>query len=130
MAELIKKSHNRMAQIERVKVLVNEGHISQRLGDYAQHLVVLDQLSDEVKTYSSINDMDRVIGSLTAMKQKLDDIGAVLLADGKIESKDVSGIPCLANPNFKNIEKYKELYDFAQKKYDDAVIKYEQLISV
>jgi len=126
--ELIMRAKMKNRQVRRVDELVSQGYISKRLGSYAQHLLVLDHLSDEARTYSSLGRVNKTIESLTEMKIKLHSVGALLLADGEIKSEEVDGIKYLANPNFDNIEKYRELYDIAQKKYDDSLSECEIIL--
>jgi len=127
--ELMKRTEERSKQVKELTSFVDEGYISERLGAYTQELLVLNQLSDEIEVYIELRNVNSALESLTEMKNRLDfNVGAILLADGKIKSKMVDGISCLANPNFKNVTKYKELYDFAQEIYDESKNKLNTLL--
>ena len=112
---------------DRVDEIVAQGFIGRRFGEYTKQLIMLDFLADEAEVFVRYRDFDRSVNSLTQMKFKLDSVAGVLMADGELETEKVGNLSVIKNPNFDNIQKYRELYDFAQQKYEDAVSKCEQM---
>jgi len=128
--ELLIRLENRKKAVERINEIVKQRFISERFGDYAKQLVLLDQSADAAETYAKIGDSDKAIGSLLEMKFGLDSVAGILMAAGKLETETMgNGLCVIKNPNFNNFEKYRELYDFAQQKYDDAVTKCSRILN-
>jgi len=84
-----------------------QGVISNRLRRYCNQLIVLNGLSNEVEAYALENNLEAVNESLLEMKKFLMGIQCNYFAD--MIKKPELGIF------------YKELYDFAYKKYEDTI---------
>jgi hypothetical protein len=127
--ELQRRLETRRKASERITEIVTQGFISQRFGDYAQQLIILDHLADESETYARIGYQEKTMDSLLEMRFQLDNVAGVLMAAGKLETEKVGrGFCVIKNPNLDNMDKYRELFDFARHKYDDALNRCVQIL--
>ena len=127
--ELQRKLDKAREDYQRLRELVKQGFISERLGEYSGYLLILNQLAYESEVYARFGDINRAGKSLADMKGYLDGVAGVLLARGKVQlTKIGGGLSIIQNPDFDNLEKYRELYDLAKQRCDNAVSKCEQIL--
>ena len=114
---------------QRLEELAKQGFISQRLKEYSIRLLLLNCLAEEAKVYAEASDYNEAVKSLVEMRKWLDNIGAILLANGRLETESIgNGLCAIKNPDLNNVKKYKELYDFAQAKYHESVETVEEIL--
>lgn len=127
--ELQRKLDQAKRNYERLQEFVKQGVISERLGEYASHLLVLNHLSDESEVYARLGDIEKAGHSLAQMKHQLDGVAGILLANGRMQTRKIGkGLSVIENPNFDNLSKYQALYDFARSRFDDAVTRCEEIL--
>jgi len=127
--KLNKGFEERKKQYERLKEISETGFISRRLVEYAGSLLVLDHLADEAEFYAESFEVYYAEKSLSEMKGRLDYVAGLFLSGGTLETESIDqGLSIVKNPNFENIPKYQELYDFAKQRYDEAVTKCYKLM--
>jgi len=123
--QLAESLMERRKEYECTKQLVKEGVITRRLGDYMEHLLILDLLKEEVEVYLQFGEFEKARRSLYQMECRLDGVSAVLLSRGKLETERINGITAVKNIDLSNMARTKELYDLAKERYNQTLINLE-----
>jgi hypothetical protein len=117
--ELRMKAHNVDNDIKKINRMVEQKRISKIFGEYAMYLRALDYLSDEVIVFGRNGFYDNAKNSLDNMKFQMYKVAGILMSNNDCEKE------CIGNVS--NYEKYGELFNFAQQKYDDTLSKLEEI---
>jgi len=106
--------------------IIKQGFFSERFGSYAERLLILDNLLEEVKTFIDLGDIKRATLSCSEMRGHLDFIAGIYLSNKPLIKDKTLDLWIVKDPDFNNIRKYNELFEFANQRYEEAIKKIKE----